>query len=219
MKKGKIIVIEGACDGIGKSTQLSLLKEYLDKKYNVVTHHFPTYNEASGMLVEKYLNGDFGDIKDVTPYFVNSLYGIDRAIVSKNKIKPALEDGDVVILDRYTTSSIIYQSATIGMNEKEKFIKYVCDYEYEKLGVIKPDVVIFLTAPYDLVTEMRSKRQVIDGIKNDIHERNDEYMRKVYESGNYAAKLLNWEIINCDKDGKMLSIEEIHEEIKKRINM
>ena len=169
MKKGKIIVIEGACDGIGKSTQFSLLKEYLSKKYNIVTHHFPTYHEASGMLVEKYLNGDFGDIKDVTPYFVNSLYGIDRAIVCKNKIKPALEDGDVVILDRYTTSSIIYQAATIDMNEKEKFIEYVCDYEYEKLVVIKPDVVIFLTAPYDLVTEMRSKRKENDGIKNDIH--------------------------------------------------
>lgn len=219
MKKGKIIVIEGACDGIGKSTQLSLLNEYLSNKYNVVTHHFPTYNEASGMLVEKYLNGDFGDIKDVTPYFVNSLYGIDRAIVSKNKIKPAIMNGNVVVLDRYTTSSIIYQSATIEMKEKRKFIEYVADYEYEKLGVIKPDIVIFLTAPYDLVTEMRNKRQVNDGIKNDIHEKNDEYMRKVYESGNYAAKLLNWEIINCAKDNKMLSIEEIHEEIKKRINI
>ena len=63
------------------------------------------------------------------------------------------------MLDRYTTSSLIYQSALIdNIEEKKKFIDYVCDFEYNKLGIVKPDVVIFLYASFDLVTKIREKR-------------------------------------------------------------
>lgn len=220
MEKGKLIVIEGACDGIGKTTQFNLLKEYLGQYGNVVTHHFPTYNEDSGMLVEKYLKGEFGSIQELSPYFINSLYAIDRAIVSMNKIKPALDNGNIVLLDRYTTSSLIYQSANISDGETRKqFIDYVIEYEYEKLKVVAPDLVIFLTAPYDLVKKMRDERTENDGVKKDLHEINDEYMRKVYETSNYVSKLLDWETVECSENSEMKSVEEIHESIKKLIKI
>ena len=77
---GKIIVIEGACDGIGKSTQYNLLKKELEKNGNVITHHFPSYDTSQGRGVECYLNGEFGEIKNLSPYFVNNLYAYDRAV-------------------------------------------------------------------------------------------------------------------------------------------
>ena len=110
--EGKLIVIEGACDGIGKTTQFKLLKKYLeDNGYNVCSHHFPTYDSKQGKLTEYYLNGDFGNPNDLSPYLVNSIYAVDRAITWNDKLKEAYYSGDIILLDRYTTSSLIYQSS------------------------------------------------------------------------------------------------------------
>ena len=114
MKKGKLIVIEGATDGVGKTTQFNLLKERLEREgEEVVTHHFPTYHSPEGHLVELYLQGKFGPVKSLSPYFINSLYAIDRAIVWKTKLEKAYLEGKIILLDRYTTSSLMYQSSVI----------------------------------------------------------------------------------------------------------
>lgn len=218
-KKGKLIVIEGACDGIGKTTQFELLKKVLTEKgESIISHHFPTYNEDQGILVENYLKGEYGKLEELSPYFVNSLYAIDRAVTWKMKLKKEYDNGDTVLLDRYTTSSLIYQTAMIEKEEERKqFIDYVIDYEYEKLGIQKPDHVIFLYAPFELVTIMRNKRKSNDGIANDIHENNINFMKKVYDNAMFVAKYLNWDMINCAQDNKMKSIEEIHKDICKVI--
>lgn len=219
--KGKLIVIEGACDGIGKSTQYELLKKFLvEDGYDVVSHHFPSYGTYSGAPVEKYLSGEYGNISDLSPYFVTSLYAIDRAITWQTKLKEAYLNGNIVLLDRYTTSSLIYQSALIeDIDEKKKFIDYVCDYEYNKLGIAKPDHVIFLYAPFDLVTEIRNSRKQNDGILNDIHERDLSFMKKVYESAMFVAEYLNWDKVKCDDENCLKSIESIHEEIKSLVKI
>ena len=216
-EKGKLVVIEGACDGIGKSTQYGLLKEYLSKNgYNVSYHHFPTYNTYQGVPVEKYLSGEFGKIIDLSPYFINSLYALDRAITWNTNLKNSYLNGDIILLDRYTTSSLIYQSALIDdMDEKKKFIDWVCDFEYNKLGIKKPDMVIFLTAPFDVVNELRTSREDNEGIKNDIHERDIVFMKKVYDNAIFVANYLSWNIIECNKDNKMRAIEEIASDIEK----
>lgn len=221
MKKGKLIVVEGACDGVGKTTQVELLKEYLKQYGEVVTHHFPTYHETSGFLVEKYLAGELGKLEELSPYFINSLYAIDRAIVSKDELVPALNEGKNVLLDRYTTSSVIYQAANISLEDdaKKEFIEYVLDYEYNRLGIIKPDMVIFLTAPYELIQQIRNARKVNDGVQKDIHETNDEYLRNVYNTAQYACELLGWNRIECADGDHMRSIEEISEDIKKLVKM
>ncbi len=135
MEKGSLIVIEGACDGIGKTTQFILLKERLEKEgISVVSHHFPTYDTAEGALVEKYLRGEFGTPKDLSPYFVNSLYAVDRGAIWHAKLKKLYDSGKTILLDRYTTSSLIYQSALIeDIEERKKFIDYVIDFEYHKI--------------------------------------------------------------------------------------
>lgn len=219
MEKGKLIVVEGACDGIGKSTQIDLIKKRLISDGEIITtHHFPTYDTPQGMLAQMYLNGDFGSPKEMSPYLINSFYAIDRAVTWRMKLKVAYERGDVIMLDRYTSSSIIYQAQALpDIEERKAFIDYMCDFEYNKLGIQEPDNIIFLTAPFDLVTEMRSKRTDNDGIVNDIHERNIEYMREVYDNANFVAKYLGWDIIDCSNGDEMRSREDIHEEIYRLI--
>ncbi len=214
-EKGKLIVIEGACDGIGKTTQYEMLCKHLtDDGYEVFNHHFPSYNTYQGKPVEKYLKGEYGTPNELSPYFVNSLYANDRGITWYTELKQLYEQGKIILLDRYTTSSLIYQSALIeDIQKKKEFIDYVIDYEYSKIGIKKPDNVIFLHAPFDLVTEMRNARKQNDGVENDIHESNLEFMKKVYESAMFVADYLSWNKIQCNNDNKMRNIEDIHEEI------
>ncbi len=220
MKKGMLIVMEGACDGIGKSTQYDKLYDYLiNNGYKVVRHHFPSYNSKEGALVEKYLNGDFGTIDSLNPYFINSLYAIDRACTWNLQLKKEYEEGKIILLDRYTTSSIIYQSSVIDNPFKRKqFINYIIDYEYNKLGIPKPDLVLFLNAPFDLVTQIRNQRENYEGNKNDIHEKNLDYMYKVYNNALFVADYLNFDEIACQKnESEMKDIDEIHSVIVKKV--
>ena len=215
MEKGKLIVVEGACDGMGKSTQFKLLGERLQKDgNNICSHHFPSYNTYQGAPVEKYLNGEYGAVSDLSPYFINSLYANDRAITWYTNLKKLYEKGNIILLDRYTTSSLIYQSALIeDLEEKKKFIDYVIDFEYHKLGIKDPDNVIFLHAPFELVTKMRQERKQNDGVANDIHERDLEFMKKVYKSAMFIADYLSWNMVQCNDGDKMRTIDDIHEEI------
>ena len=216
-KHGMLIVMEGACDGIGKSTQFKLLYDKLiSLGYDVVSHHFPSYNTFHGMPVEKYLAGDFGKITDLNPYFINSLYANDRACFWYLELKKEYDDGKVILLDRYTTSSLLYQSAVIN-NEKERFdfIDYVSDYEYHKLGIPEPDLVIFLEAPFELVTNLRKNRTNYEGNSNDIHEKDLDFMKRVYDNSVEVANYLKWYKINCAINDKMKSIDDIHNTIEK----
>ncbi len=216
MSKGRIIVIEGACDGIGKSTQYELLKDKLGDR--VITHHFPSYGSYQGNGVEEYLKGNYGDVKELSPYFVNNLYAYDRGVTWQTKLKDKYEEGYTILLDRYTTSSIIYQSCLIeSLEERKKFIDYVVDYEYNKLKIGKPDEVIFLTAPFDTVTKLRNERKENDGVQNDIHEKDLSFMKKVYDNAVFVANYLDWNIIDCIEDEKFKNKEEIHKDICKKL--
>ena len=215
MENGKLVVVEGSCDGIGKSTQYDLLCKHLknDGK-EIEKHHFPSYNTYQGVPVEKYLKGEFGQPNELSPYFINSLYAVDRAVTWYTALKKSYEEGKIIILDRYTTSSLIYQSALIDdVEEKKRFVDYVIDFEYHKMGIKEPDKVIFLHAPFDLVTEMRRARKQNEGIENDIHESNLEFMKKVYDSAMFIADYLSWDRVKCNQGDKMRDIEDIHEEV------
>lgn len=215
MQNGKLIVFEGASDGIGKSTQLKLLKEKLENEgHTIINHHFPTYNTYHGAPVEQYLSGNLGNIQNLSPYFINSLYAVDRACAWHSKLKDLYEQGNILLFDRYTTSSLIYQSTTIkDLDEKRAFLDYVSDFEYNKLKIQKPDIVIFLTAPFDVITKLRSQRIDNEGIQNDIHERDLEYLKETYNNSTFIANYLSWDIIKCNNGDKMRSREDISNEI------
>lgn len=219
MNKGKLIVMEGACDGIGKTTQYNLLKEmFKQKNIEVVTHHFPSYGTDEGKLVENYLRGIYGKPEDLSPYFVNGLYAADRGARWNDTLKKPYENGNVILLDRYTTSSLIYQSALIeSEKDKNEFIKYVKDYEYNKIGIKEPDQVLFLYAPFDVITKTRNARKSNEGVENDIHESNLDFMMKVYDNACFLAEKEQWDIIDCCRFGELDSVENIHQKVYSKI--
>ena len=221
MEKGKLIVIEGACDGIGKTTQFNMLCDHLKKDgFETVSHHFPSYDTIQGALVEQYLNGAYGEPSEVSPYFVESLYANDRAVTWLTELKPQYENGKIIVLDRYTSSSLIYQSALIDdMNKKKEFLDYVINHEHNKLGIKEPDSYIFLHAPFDLVTKMRNARKQNAGVENDIHERDIEFMKKVYESAMFVADYLSWNMVQCNDGNQIRSIDDIHEDIYRLVRV
>ena len=213
---GYLIVIEGSCDGVGKSTQYKLLIDKLssERKYNIIQHHFPSYGTYQGRPVEEYLKGNYGKISNLSPYFVNSLYAQDRAITWETGLKEEYKNNSIIVLDRYTTSSLIYQSALIENSEKkEEFINYIHDYEYNRLGLPVPDLVVFLHVPFELARSLKEKRKRDTGIKDDIHESDLEFMKKVSDTSIYLANKFNWDFVECSSNDEMLSIEEIHEKI------
>lgn len=213
MKKGKLIVIEGASDGIGKTTQYELLKKRLEQDgEEVICHHFPTYHSMQGKLVEEYLQGNFGKMEDLSPYFINSLYAVDRAVTWQKKLKQAYLEGKIILLDRYTTSSLIYQTSLFpSLEERKAFIDFVIDFEYEKLGIQKPDGVIFLDASFEQIASLRKMRNY--QAEEDIHEKNLAYLKKVYENAHFVAEYLSWFRVNCSEGDHFRSKEEIHEEV------
>ena len=219
MEKGRLIVFEGACDGIGKSTQIGLLRKKLEADgETIVGHHFPTYGTYHGAPVEEYLSGNLGKIDELSPYFIHCLYAVDRACAWHTRLKPLYDDGKVLLFDRYTTSSLIYQAAKIkDIDERKRFLDFVSDYEYNKLGVQKPDSVIFLYAPFDMVTELRKNRTDNEGIANDLHERDIEFMREAYDNAMFVAEYLSWDMVKCNDGDVMRSREDIHEEINRLV--
>lgn len=215
MEKGKFIVMEGAGDGIGKSTQHALLRDRLIADgENVITHHYPSYDTYHGRGVESFLRGDFGDLTDVSPYVANMLYAYDRLIKWYSEHKSLYESGATILLDRYTTSSIIYQSSVIDdLQKKKDFIDYVIDFEYGKLGLKVPDKTIFLYAPYDVVSNMLINRKGNAGIENDVFERDLEHMKRIYEHSLFVANYLGWDFVQCSQGDEMLDINTIHEKV------
>lgn len=210
---GKLIVIEGVSDGVGKTTQVKeLFNKLIDDGKEVIYHHFPSYGSVGASLVEEYLKGNLGKREEIGPYAISSFYAVDRFYAYHNELKEALEDGKIVLLDRYTPSNLIYQGSLFDSKEKDEFLDYITDYEYNRLGLKKPDLVIFLKLDKDFANTLRKNRDY-DGVEGDINEKDNVFLDKVYDNSLYVADKYNFKIIECSKEGKLRSIDEISSEI------
>ena len=210
---GKVIVIEGVSDGVGKTTQVKeLYKKLVDLGKEVIYHHFPSYGSVGASLVEAYLKGDLGKREEIGPYAISSFYAVDRFYTYHNKLKDALNSGKIVLLDRYTTSNLIYQGSLFEREKKDEFLDYITDYEYNRLGLKKPDLVIFLKLDKDFASTLRKNRDT-EGVEGDINEKDNAFLDKVYDNSLYVADKYNFKIVECSKDGKLRSIDDISREI------
>ena len=210
---GKLIVIEGVSDGVGKTTQIKELYNRLIKDgEDVVFHHFPSYGSVGASLVEEYLKGNLGKREGIGPYAISSFYAVDRFYAYHNELKEALEDGKIVLLDRYTTSNLIYQGSFFEREKKDEFLDYITDYEYNRLGLKKPDLVIFLKLDKDFANTLRKNRGT-EGVDGDINEKDNIFLDKVYDNSLYVADKYNFKIVECSKDGVLRSIDDISDEI------
>ncbi len=213
-----LIVLEGV-DSSGKATQTALLAEYLSTKRDCVQITFPDYESDSSALVKMYLNGTFGsDANTVSPYAASIFYAADRYASYKTKWGEFLSGGGTVICDRYTTSNMVHQAAKLDSpHEKDAFLEWVYDLEYNKMGLPQPSLVFFLDMPPAFAEKlMKTRANKFTGeAEKDIHERDASHITKAYENAVYVAKKYNWQFISCVKNGEIRSIEDIHAEIVK----
>lgn len=213
---GKVIVIEGL-DGSGKATQTARLYELLSARgVQVRRVSFPDYDSPSSALVKMYLNGEFGsDPGDVNGYAAAAFYAVDRYASFKKDWGKAYDDGAVILCDRYATSNAVYQMTKVPQCEREEYLRWLEELEYGRLGIPRPDLVIYLDVPTDISQSLMSRRYDGDESKKDLHERNLAYLAQCGESARYSAMKLNWNVISCVSDGKMRSIDDISAEIAK----
>ena len=211
---GKLIVIEGT-DGSGKSTQFRLLTERLDRdgrKFQRLV--FPQYTQPSSALIKMYLGGEFGsNPTDVNAYAASAFFAVDRYASYKKVWGTWYEQGGLVVSDRYTTSNAVHQASKESGQSQEDFLKWLYDFEFDKLGLPKPYLSIFLDFPTDFTEKMLRGREQATNTKADIHEMDLQYLAICRRTGRLAAAHYGWTVVECVRDGAMRSVEDIHEEI------
>jgi dTMP kinase len=208
---GKLIVIESGTDASGKTTQIEkLYKRLKDEGYSTEKVDFPDYQNPSSILVRMYLQGEFGrNPREINPYAASTFFAVDRFASYQKKWKELYHQGTLIIADRYTTSNMIHQASKIeDEEEKEKFLEWLRDLEFNKLQLPEPDLVIFLDVP-----PLYSQEILRDRSEKDIHELDLDYLRATYQNACWVAQSYRWQRIDCIEAGKLRSIEEIHEEI------
>ena len=190
---GKFIVIEGL-DGSGKATQTELLRKALESKGNKVTKlTFPDYDNPSSSLVKMYLGGELGDKpSDVNAYAASAFYSVDRVASYLQFWKKDYENDKIILADRYATSNIIYQMSKLPKEEWDSFIEFQEDFEYNKLNVPKPDLIIYLDVEPDVSQKLLSGRYKGDESKKDLHEKNLDFLLNCRRSALYAADKASW---------------------------
>jgi dTMP kinase len=216
--KGKFFVIDGT-DGSGKGTQTKLIIEKLQNEgYNVLEADFPQYGQKSAALVEEYLNGKFGDFDEVDAYQASIFYACDRFSASK-EMKEHLQNGGIIISNRYVSSNMIHQSSKIeNKQELDKFLSWLENLEFNIFKIPKPNKVFFLNVPYEIGQQLCKKKSLREYIENDqntdIHESSKDHMRQAY---NRAVSLIDkypyWNEIKCAPQNNLRTIEEINEEL------
>ncbi len=219
-KRGKFIVIEGT-DGSGKGTQFKLLVSRLKKEgRRTTTFDFPQYNKPSSYLVREYLNGKYGSADEVGPYKASVFYGVDRFDISPFIIK-CLKEGKIVVSNRYEESNRGHQGGKIRSKAaRKKFYNWVQEFEYDILGIPRADFCIILHVPAEIAQQLvdqKEKRKYLKGKKRDIHENDLNHLKHAEAVYLEMARMdpKHFVVIECVKDGKLLSREEIHEKVWK----
>ena len=211
---GKLMVIDGL-DGCGKSTQLGLLKDYLEQhgiSYRQIS--FPDYAQPSSALVKMYLGGDLGGSPNaVNAYAASSFYAVDRYASYKCFWEADYAADVSIVAARYTTSNAIHQMTKLAPEEWDGFLAWLEDYEYNKLGLPRPDRVVFLDMPLEVSQRLLSARYEGDESKKDIHERDLSYLVKCRQAALYAAEKCGWQVIACSADGEPLPLQTIHAQL------
>ena len=212
--RGKIVVLEGI-DGSGKSAQYRRLSARLEREGIAFRSAvFPRYDQESSALIRMYLSGQFGeDPNDVNAFASSIFYAVDRYASFMTDWKDYYEAGGLMLLDRYTTSNAVHQGAKLGEGEQPAFFDWLYDLEYGKLGLPRPDLVVYLEVVLETSLARMRHRQEKTGRPGDIHERDAEYLRRCIETGERAAAHYGWRRVALRKDGEIREIDEKHEEI------
>ncbi len=193
--KGIFVTMEGP-DGAGKTTQIELLKEYLDKRgYDVLITRDPGGNRVSEAIRQVILNKEYTEMGYMTELL---LYAAARAQLVKENIKPALESGKAVIADRFVDSSAVYQGIgrDLGIDTVYKVNEFA-------LQGIMPDMTFMM----DLDAEAGIARKKNQAELDRMEQESLDFHKKVVEGYRKLADLAPDRIIKIDAS---LPKEDIH---------
>lgn len=228
MNNGKLIVIEGT-DCSGKETQTKKLVERLKENGNkAIRFSFPMYETATGKIIGACLLGKPQMTKDnlkenhsffeegggeVDPLTACCLYAADRRY-NFSLIEKYLNENYIVILDRYTPSNMAHRGGMIeDKEERKKMYKKIETLEYDVLELRRPDEIYLLYLPFEYGIEIKKNRDEL----LDEAERDEKYLRRGETTYLELAELYNYKIINCVKENKIRTIEDISDELYKEV--
>lgn len=221
--QGKLIIIESGSDASGKATQTQKLYDRLvSEGFKVKKITFPNYGTPACKPVEMYLNGEFGNSPlDVNAYVASTFYAIDRFASYKQEWKELYDNGWIILADRYTTSNMVHQAAKMDLSDREEYLNWLYNLEFELYQLPKPTKVIFLNVEPEISQNLMKDRanKITGNLEKDIHEKDKDYLIKSYENSIYIAEKYNWDIINCVSNGKLLSIDDIHNKIYESLKL
>jgi len=214
MSKGKLIVLEGI-DGSGKSAQFRRLCAKLEQdgiEYNHIV--FPRYDQESSALIRMYLQGEFGTKpSDVNAYTASTFFAVDRFASYKKDWGSTYENGGLFLSDRYTTSNAVHQGSKLPEEELPDFFCWLDDLEHEKMGLPRPDLVIYLDVDIETSLARMRRREAKTHTHADIHEQDVEYLRRCLRTAELAADHFGWTRIALKKNGEEREIDEKNQEI------
>lgn len=212
---GKLIVFEGT-DGSGKSTQFSMLCRRLEQEQiSFQKLVFPQYQQPSSALIRMYLAGEFGRRPgDVNPYAASAFYAVDRYASFKQVWGDSYAQGGLILSDRYTTSNAVHQAVKCTPADRPDFLRWLDEFEHDKLGLPRADLVLYLDMPTQRAVELLRRREADTHTRADIHEVDTQYLADCRTSALQAAELLHWQRIPCvDTQGRLRTVENIHSQV------
>ncbi len=199
--RGKFITFEGI-DGSGKSTQLRLLAGDLRMRgLNVLTTLQPGGTPLGRRLRESFLETE----ENVHPMAELLLFAADRAQHVNFLIKPALEEGKIVISDRYADATVAYQGAGRGFDEKivAQVIRLATDG-------LKPDLTLFFDVPIEKAIVRTNSRSDEESKQNRMDRENAAFYGRVREAYLKIAEREPKRFVVIDASG---SIDEVHHKV------
>ena len=214
MAKGKLIVLEGI-DGSGKSAQYRRLCARMENDGIAYTHIvFPRYDKESSALIRLYLGGKFGSKpEDVNAYTASTFYAVDRFASYRDDWGAVYENGGLILSDRYTTSNAVHQGSKLPEAELPAFFDWLQDLEYGKMGLPRPDLVLYLDVDVELSLAQMRRRQQKTHTSADIHEKDVGYLERCLRTARLAAAHYGWKTIPYLKEGKEREVDEKNREI------
>ncbi len=195
---GRLIAIEGI-DGSGKRTQLELLAKVLEASGNrVYSTGFPQYDSWFGKMVGQFLNGELGALDAVDPHFTTLLYAGDR-FEAKPKLEAALNEGKIVLVDRYIGSNLAHQTARVPAHKRADFRKWIEHLEYGIYDLPREDLILYLRVPPSEAQKLvaQKSQRSYTRAKQDILEASLRHLQQAADMYDLLARNAPWVTIDC----------------------
>jgi len=195
---GKLIAVEGI-DGSGKRTQVELLTLTLKARaYGVYSTGFPQYDSWFGKMVGQFLNGDLGPLETVDPHFTALLYAGDR-FEAKSKLETALNDGQIVLVDRYIASNLAHQTARVPPAKRSEFLEWIEHLEYGIYGLPRENLILYLRVPPQAAQQLveRKSARSYTSARKDLLEASLHHLEDAAEMYDSLSRSVPWATIQC----------------------